>query len=336
MTEKKRSKVVITHWVHNEVINLLRESCDVVPNESKETLPRDEIIRRSRSADGIMAFMPDMVDAEFLSGCDNLKVIAAAFKGYDNIDVEQCTSRGIWFTIVPDLLTAPTAELAIGLLIGVIRKMMEGDRFIRTSHFEGWRPKLYGTGLAGNTVGIVGMGALGKAMARRLAGFEARILHFDKVPLPEDQERSHNVTRVPFDQLVEQSDFVIIAVPLTPETSNMFGAGTIAKMKKGSFLINPARGSVVDEGAVADALEAGHLAGYAADVYEMEDWARNDRPTRINPRLLSMTHRTFLTPHLGSAVDRARKEIALEAAQNILQVFEGKVPQGAVNAPRLK
>jgi len=156
------------------------------------------------------------------------------------------------------------------------------------------------------------------------------------VPLPEDQERSHNVTRVPFDQLVEQSDFVIIAVPLTPETSNMFGAGTIAKMKKGSFLINPARGSVVDEGAVADALEAGHLAGYAADVYEMEDWARNDRPTRINPRLLSMTHRTFLTPHLGSAVDRARKEIALEAAQNILQVFEGKVPQGAVNAPRLK
>jgi phosphonate dehydrogenase len=331
-----RPKVVITHWVHPEVIDLLGESCDVIPNESKETLPRDEVIRRSRSADAIMAFMPDHLDEEFLSVCENLKVIAGALKGYDNIDFEQCSARGIWLTIVPDLLTVPTAELAIGLLLGLIRNMAEGDRFIRSGDFKGWRPQLYGTGIAGNTVGLVGMGELGKAIAKRLVGFDARILYIDKVPLQEDQERTYNLTRRPFGRLLEQSDFVVIAVPLIPDTLNMFSAGTISKMKKGGFLINPARGSVVDEEAVADALEAGHLGGYAADVFEMEDWARSDRPRRINPRLLSMKRRTFFTPHLGSAVDSARKEIALEAARNILQVFEGTRPQGAVNTPRAR
>ncbi len=325
--------VVITHWVHPEVIAFLSQSCEVIQNTTRKTLLREEILERAGDAHAIMVFMPDFVDEDFLHNCPKLKIIASALKGYDNFDVDACTRRGVWFTIVPDLLTTPTAELAIGLLIGLTRRMLEGDCFVRSGNFNGWRPELYGTGLAGHTLGIIGMGAVGRAIARRLSGYEMNVIYCDPIPLAQEKEELFGLTRVPLKDLLACSDFVVPLVPLKPETMHLINAATISQMKPGSFLINACRGSVVNEQAVADALASGHLAGYAADVFEMEDWARETRPHRIPQALLDNGKQTFFTPHLGSAVDDVRREIAMEAARNILQALNGKTPQGAINQP---
>jgi phosphonate dehydrogenase len=325
-----KHRVVITSWVHQEVIQLLEQSCEVIPNNEREPLPREEILRRTQGAHALMVFMTDSLDEDFLCACPNLKIVAAALKGYDNFDVNSCTRRGIWFTIVPDLLTIPTAELAVGLLVGLTRNMLDGDRLIRSDQFRGWRPKLYGTGLAGRCLGIVGMGALGQAVAKRLSSFDMVLLYADRIPLPKQQEQAWGLSRVSLDDLLERSHFVLLCVPLAHDTLHLIDENALAKMKPGSFLVNVGRGSVVDEQAVASALESGHLAGYAADVFEFEDWARKDGPTCI-PRSLMETSGTFFTPHLGSAVDDVRCEIALEAARNILQAFEGRRPDSAIN-----
>ncbi|MDM9379663.1 phosphonate dehydrogenase [Chlorogloeopsis sp. ULAP01] len=328
-----KPKVVITHWVHPEVIEYLSRCCEVIANPSRETLARAEILNLAKDADALMVFMPDRIDEAFLQVCPKLKVIAAALKGYDNFDVDACTRRGIWFTIVPSLLSAPTAELTVGLIIGLARRMLEGDRLIRTNRFTGWQPQLYGMGLANRTLGIVGMGALGKALAQRLSGFEMQLLYCDPVALTQAQELAWGLSKVSFQTLLTTSDFVVLMVPIQPETFHLINSNTLAKMKPGSFLINPCRGSVVDEQAVSEALASGHLAGYAADVFEMEDWHRSDRPSSIPQYLLENINQSFLTPHLGSAVDDLRRNIALEAAENILQVLQGKSPQGAINYP---
>ncbi|MDA8337902.1 MAG: phosphonate dehydrogenase [Nitrospiraceae bacterium] len=324
-------RVVITHWVHPEVIEFLSQSCEVIPNTTRDTLPREEILKRARDAHAIMAFMPDTVDEDFLSRCPELKIVACALKGYDNFDVGACTRHGVLLTIVPDLLTIPTAELTIGLLIGLTRRILESDCFIRSGKFKGWRPELYGTGLAGHTLGIIGMGAVGQAVARRLTGYEMNVVYSDPVPIVKEKEEAYGLTRVSFEDLLACNDFVVPMVPLKPETMHLINATTIARMKPGSFLINTCRGSVVDEQAVVDALVSGHLAGYAADVFEMEDWARPNRPRSIPQALLDNVKQTLFTSHLGSAVDNVRREIAMEAARNILQALDGGTPQGAVN-----
>jgi phosphonate dehydrogenase len=325
--------VVITHWVHSEVIAFLSQRCEVIQNTTRETLPREEILKRAGDAHAIMVFMPDLVDEDFLFNCPKLKIIACALKGYDNFDVDACTRRGIWVSIVPDLLTTPTAELAIGLLIGLTRRMLEGDSFVRSGKFNGWRPELYGAGLAGRTLGIIGMGAVGQAIARRLVGYEMNVIYSDPIPLAKEKEDAVGLTRVSLTDLLAYSDFVVPLLPLNPETMHLINTTTISQMKPGSFLINACRGSVVNEQDVADALASGHLAGYAADVFEMEDWARTNRPHHIPQELLDNGKQTFFTPHLGSAVDNVRREIAMEAALNILQALNGKMPQGAINQP---
>ena len=183
-----KPKVVLTHWVHSEVLDFLRQSCEVIANPTRDTLPQDEILRRTKDAQGLMVFMPDSIDATFLDACLELKLIAGALRGYDNFDVAACRDRNIWFTIVPDLLAAPTAELTVGLMIGLGRRMLEGDAHIRSGDFVGWQPILYSPGLLGKTVGIVGMGKLGQALVPRLAGFDCRLIYSDPVRLPADLE----------------------------------------------------------------------------------------------------------------------------------------------------
>ena len=328
-----KPRVVVTHWIHNEVADYLGSSCDLLLNQTRLTLPRSVITERTEGAHAIMVFMPDSLDEEFLSACPNLKVVAAALKGYDNFDVDACTRRGIWFTIVHDLLTVPTAELAIGLLLSLTRRMPEGDRLVRTGQFAGWRPQLYGTGLSGAVCGIIGLGAVGRALAKRLKGFDVNVIYSDIVPLPASEEEETGVRRVCLEDLLRNSDFVFPLVPLRPSTFYLINRKTLLLMKKGAFLINVCRGSVVNEEDVADALRCGQIGGYAADVFEMEDWARNERPSAISPYLIRNIENTFFTPHLGSAVDSVRREIAMEAARNIIQGLNGEVPMGAVNGP---
>lgn len=328
-----KPKVVLTHWVHPEIIELLQGVAEVIPNTSRDTLPREEVLARARDAQAIMVFMPDSIDDAFLQACPQLKIVGAALKGYDNFDVAACTRRGIWFSIVPDLLTIPTAELTIGLLLGLTRRMLDGDRQIRSSGFQGWRPQLYGTGLTGRTIGIIGMGAVGRAIAQRLAGFDMQILYCDYVALPTEQAAQWNARHVELDELLAASDFIVPMLPMTPETLHLIDAGTLARMRPGSYLVNACRGSVVDEAAVVAALASGGLAGYAADVFELEEWARPDRPRAIPPALLDNPAQTFFTPHLGSAVAEVRLEIERQAACNIIQALNGEVPAGAINRP---
>lgn len=331
-----KPKVVITQRVHQEVLDLLSSSCEVVANMTTEPWPPEQLRAMCRDAKGVMVFMPDSIDGDFLDNCPELEVVGAALKGYDNFDVQACTDRGIWFTNVPDLLTIPTAELTVGLMIGLSRHMQEGDRFVRSGRFQGWRPHLYGTGLAGSTVGIVGMGAVGRATARCLQGFSANLIYYDQQPLLPEKEQELSLTLRPFEKLLEESDFTVVILPLTEKTYQMIDKTAISRMKEGSFLVNTGRGSVVDEEAVVEALASGRLAGYAADVFVMEDWAWSERSTVIPTELLKNQSQTFLTPHLGSAVNTVRLDIAMEAAENILQALAGDTPQGALNQPKAR
>ncbi len=323
-------KVVITHWVHPEVLGHLAAHCRVVPNQSRETLPRAEILRRAADAEGLMVFMPDRVDTAFLRACPRLKVIGAALKGYDNLDAAACAADGVALAIVPDLLTAPTAELAVALLLALIRKVKEGDSLVRSGGFAGWRPILYGAGLAGSRVGLVGMGAIGQAIARRLAGFEPQLAYADPRQLPPEREAALGLARRELPELVAECDHLLVSVPLSPTTRHLFDAALLAQVKPGAFLVNIGRGSVLDEETVAAALKSGHLAGFAADVFAFEDWALAGRPAVIHPDLLALPEQTLFTPHLGSAVDAVRRDIAFAAADSILAGLEGRPVPGAV------
>ncbi|WP_413043867.1 phosphonate dehydrogenase [Pseudomonas sp. YJ42] len=325
-----KPRVVITHKVHEETLQLLAPHCELITNQTDKTLPREEILRRAGSAQAIMAFMPDRVDAHLLDACPQLKVVGAALKGFDNFDAQACTQRDVWLTFVPDLLTTPTAELTVGLTIGLARQVRAADEYVRSGNFQGWTPQFYGLGIEGSSVGIVGMGAIGKALAQRLKGWGAQVRYSEMQPLDTEEEAALGVEFCSLEALLETSDVVILALALNSHTLHTINANRLALMKTGAFLINPCRGSVVDEQAVLDALVCGQLGGYAADVFEMEDWARDDRPRQIHPALLAHPN-TLFSAHIGSAVRRVRLAIERRAAENILQALQGSVPQDAAN-----
>lgn len=328
-----RPRVLITHWVHPAVTAFLEPHAEVIGNTTRTTWPAVDVLARARDCDALMAFMPDAVNEAFLAECPRLRIVAAALKGPDNFDIAACTRRGVWFTLVPDLLTVPTAELAIALLLGITRRVLEGDDHVRSSAFNGWRPELYGTGLGGRTLGIIGMGAVGQAIAARLAAFGVHIVYAD--PRTPALPAGVNAERMDVQRVIATSDILMPLTHLTAETYHLIDAAALAAMKPGAYLVNVGRGALVDEAAVADSLARGSLAGYAADVFELEDWAIAGRPREIHPRLRADRARTLFTPHLGSAVDSVREAIALEAAANIVDVLQGRRPRGAVNEPRL-
>jgi phosphonate dehydrogenase len=326
-------RVVVTNPVFPETRALLEQSATVVVNEVLEPWPYEEVRQRCRDAAGLLAFMTDRIDAAFLAACPKLRVIGAALKGCDNIDVEAATNAGVWLTIVPDLLTVPTAELAIGLILSLGRNIVAGDLGIKKNGFHGWRAQLYGAGLAGATVGIVGFGLVGRAIAERLVGFQCQLLAYDQSASEALTKSWPYVTMASFEAVIANSDYVVLALPLTAGTRHIVNFEAIAGMKPGARLVNPARGSLVDESAVADAIARGHLSGYAADVFECEDWALKDRPSRIDPRLTTSLAPTVFTPHIGSGVTNVRREIEFSAARGIIDVLAGRIPFGAVNDP---
>lgn len=329
MTSKP--KIVVTNRVFPETLALLGDHATVEQNHAAGPWSPEEVRLRCRDAFGILAFMTDMIDRPFVDACPDLRIVGAALKGYDNIDVDACTDAGVWVSIVPDLLTVPTAELAVGLLLSLGRSIVAADRKVRTSGFSGWRPEFYGAGLASSTVGILGFGCVGRAIAERLVGFQCTILACDASLGRAPGALAGQVAMAPRDRLLAESDFLVLALPLTGDTFHILDRDTIAKLKPGARVVNPARGSLVDEAAMADALEAGRVAGYAADVFECEDWARDGRPSAIEPRLRSSAA-TVLTPHIGSAVVDVRRQIERAAAESIIDVICGRAPRCAVNS----
>jgi phosphonate dehydrogenase len=332
----EKPTIFVTNRIFPEVISFLKKHGRVIANPSDEPYSGEEILKKASGASALMVFMNDWLDAAMLDRCPRLRIVAAALKGSDNFDVAACTERGIWFTIVPDLLAMPTAELAIALALGLARKVRVGDHIVRSGSFAGWRPVLYGTSLGGRRAGIVGMGSLGRALAKRLQSWEMAILYTDPVRLPAGLEGELGAKPCELAELLASSDFVFLLLPLSPETTHLIDRAALARMRAGSFLINVGRGSLVDEQAVTDALASGRLGGYAADVFEMEDWARPNRPGSIPPPLLAEGANTLFTPHLGSAVWEVRYEIEMRAARNIADALSGRRPSDAINEPKTR
>jgi len=326
-------RTVVATPVHGAVRDMLSELGPVVINEAYEPWDQATLTEHCRGAQALLAFMTETIDADFVAACSQLRVVAGALKGYNNIDVEACSRAGVLLTIVPDLLTAPTAELTLGLMISVARQMGPGEQYVRSGNFRGWRPRFYGRSINGSTVAVIGAGAVGQSILKMLAGFDCRRLYFDRERMTPDQEHALGCQYAPLNAAREEADFLVLALHLTPETRHMVNSEFLAAMKRGSFLINPARGSLVDEAAVEKALNGEHLGGYAADTFEMEDWSLADRPGDIAPGILT-SERTVLTPHIGSAVFDVRQEIELSAAKSIVAVARGEVPDTAVNSPR--
>lgn len=317
-----KPKLLVTARIHDEVRQRLASHFDVENNPGVEPWPADELRMRTAQCDAMMVFMTDHIDEAFLAAAPQLKFIACALKGYDNIDVGAAARRGIGVSIVPDLLTAPTAELALGLAIALARKLREGDAMVRSGAFKGWRPTLYGRGLAGSRVAILGMGKVGKAIAQRLAGFESR-----EIVGVDPQAAENGVKLAAPQEAVAQADFIFAGLPLTAGTRNFVNADLLACAQRVPLIINVGRGSTVDENAVVDALETGRIAGYGADVFAFEDWALPDRPREIPARLLAHPA-TLFTPHLGSAVADVRLAIEHHAAGDLIAWFSGQRTAG--------
>jgi phosphonate dehydrogenase len=287
----ERPRVVLGHPVQSAARATLEPSCDVHTHDGRTALVRAPLER----AAAVMAFMTERIDGHFLSLAPDLQIVAGALKGFDNIDVEACSRAGVWVTVCEDTLSEPTADLAVGLLLGLTRRMHEGDALVRRGEFRGWRPRLYGTDLRARTLGILGMGAVGRAVAERATPFGVRLLYWDPTPLPESIATRFDVTRMDFESVVAQADMLMPLLPLKASTHKLIDAKTIARMPRGALIINVARGSLVDEEAIADALRDGHLGGYAADVFACEDLSVADRPRGVPESLIADNSRTLLT-----------------------------------------
>lgn len=321
-----KPKIVVTQPVHADVLHKLETVGDVVMNPGPEPWSMQELCKHLAGADALMAFMPDRIDADVLRQAPRLKTIACALKGYDNFDLKACDDAGVAISFVPDLLTEPTAELAIGLAIAAARHVVPGDRLVHSGQYAGWRPVLYGMGLDQSTAAVVGLGAVGRAIVDRLSGFGcAEILGVD----PQNQHPS--ATSVSLTEAVRRADYLLLAVPLTPQTQHLLDEVLLTQVKPGVVIVNIGRGSIISEAAVAKGLAQGLIGAYAADVYEMEDWLLPDRPHSIDAGLLT-SEKTVLTPHIGSAVARVRLGIEHRAADNLIQVLSGHVPRDVLCA----
>lgn len=328
-------QVVITNWVHQAVIRTLRASCRVIANRTRQPWPAKTWLSNVSQADALMPFMPDQISEDILRRCPRLRIIAGVLKGYDNIDVASCQRRGITVTHSEQSLTEAVAELTLGLMISLARSILTGDAMVRARRFHGWRPWLYGGTLVGSTVGFVGMGEIGQATAGLLQPFNCSLLYCDERTISPEIEQKSGARRESLAGLLRQADFVVLALPLGTTTLHLVDHKFLRQMKRGAYLINPARGSLVNEKEVARALRSGRLGGYAADVFEFEDWAQPGRPRTIPRELLRAEHTVF-TPHLGSAIDRVRCAAAMEAAENVLNFFSGGELRGVVTQPQTR
>jgi glyoxylate reductase len=282
---------------------------------------RNELLEGARRADALVTLLSDRVDGELLDACPRVRVVANYAVGFDNIDVPAATERGVWVANTPDVLTAATADLTMGLLLAVARRLREGERMVREGRFDGWAPNmLLGLELSGATLGIVGFGRIGQAVGERARAFGMRVLYTSR----SERAPSGAARRVPLPELLREADVVSVHCPLGPDTHHLLDAEALGAMKSGALLINTARGPIVDEAALATALERGHLGGAGLDVYENEP--------EVHPALLERDD-VVLVPHLGSATVSTRRRMAELALGSALAVLRGDPPTHPVNRP---
>jgi glyoxylate reductase len=305
------ARVLVSGTLLGDGVERLRRSFEVALAPRVEGAALDEV-------DGIVAMLTDRIDAALLARAPRLKVVSNVAVGVDNVDLSACRARGVIVTNTPGVLTEATADLAFGLLIAAARRIAEGDRMIRAGEWTGWTPTMMlGVPVHGATLGIVGMGRIGQAMARRARGFGMHVIYTQRQRLRPELERALGATYMSLDALFEESDFVSVHCPLTAETRGLVSRERLARMKAGSVLINTARGPIVDEAALAAALATGPLGAAGLDVFE-------DEP-RVHPDLLARPN-AVLAPHIGSADRTTREAMARTAVDNMIAVLSGEAP----------
>ena len=303
------------------VMDRLERETDLAWHNGDQIVTRQEIVAGVRGRDALLCNVRDQVDAALLDQCPGLKVVANFGVGYNHIDVAAATARRIAVTNTPGVLTDATADLAFALLLATARRLGEGERLVRSQNWRGWEAmQLLGADLAGATLGIVGFGRIGRAVARRARGFSMRILYWNRTRLATENE--DGATFAELDDLLAQSDFVSLHVAYTPETHHLLNAARLKRMKPGAYVINTARGPVIDEAALVCALQNKQIAGAGLDVFEREP--------RIEPGLFQLEN-VVLAPHLGSSTIGTRTKMGLIAVDNLLAVCAGRKPPNCVN-----
>jgi glyoxylate reductase len=319
-------RVFVTRAIPGDAPQLLESAGhDVVIWPGELPPPRDALARELAAADAALTMVTDAIDRELLVASPRLRIIANMAVGYDNVDPAVAAELGVWLTNTPGVLAETTADLAFGLLMAAARKIALGDREARAGLWRTWSPTGYlGVDVHGATLGIVGLGEIGEAMARRARGFAMRVLYASRTRKPA-VEAAIGVTWTGLDELLANSDFVSLHVPLTAQTRGLIGAGQLARMKPSAILVNTARGPVVDQDALVDALRAGTIAGAALDVTTPEPLPA-DHPLFSFPNVV-------ITPHIASASNATRTKMARMAASNIIEVLAGRPPINPVNRP---
>ena len=325
--------VYITRQIPEEGINILKKFCQTVEvNPHDRPLTYDELFRQVKGRDAILTMLSDKIDAHLINEVTDpclkhtgtsLKVIANYAVGYDNIDIKTATAKGIVVTNTPGVLTDATADMAWALLFSITRRIVEGDKLTRAGKFVGWVPMLLlGGDLVGKTLGIIGAGRIGTAMAMRSRGWCMKVLYTTQSTKNAVLEEMLGAKRVELETLLKESDFISVHTPFTEKTRHMIGAKELSMMKRTAYLINTARGTVIDETALVNILRNKQIAGAGLDVYEEEP--------KLKPGLAEL-YNVVLAPHLGSATVETRTKMAIMAAENIIAVLNKQKPKNCVN-----
>lgn len=322
-----KPRVFSTHELFADARAILDAACDVEYWTDADRPPREEVLRRIKDKEGLVCLLTEKINEELLRAAPKLRIAANVAVGYDNIDVDACTKRGVVATNTPGVLDETTADFAWTLLMAVARRIGEGELLARSGNWKGWNlDQLCGADVWGKTLGLVGFGRIGRAVARRALGFQMKVVYTDAVRAPQDVEKSVNAEFRDMNALLAESDFISVHVPLLPDTRGLFDAPKFYRMKPTAFLINTSRGPVVDEAALVAALEANKIAGAALDVYENEPF--------IHPGL--KLPNVVLAPHLASASIETRTKMAVMAATNVISLFKGQMPPNMINPAVLK
>jgi glyoxylate reductase len=322
-----KPKVFATHQLFDEARQILETACDVEYWTYEERPPREEVLRRVKDKEGLVCLLTEKVNDELLRIALKLRIVANVAVGYDNIDVDTCTKRGVAATNTPGVLDETTADFAWTLMMAVARRLAEGEQLARSGNWKGWNlDQLVGADVWGKTLGLVGFGRIGRAVARRALGFNMKVIYTDAVKAPEDVAKSLNAEFREMNALLAESDFISLHVPLMPETRGLFDSPKFYRMKPTAFLINTSRGPVVEEAALVAALDAKKIAGAALDVFENEPF--------IHPGLKRAN--VVLAPHLASASLETRTKMAVMAAKNVVALFTGQLPPNMLNPSVLK
>lgn len=318
-----KHRILVSGHLTDDILSLLAQECDVRANGKDRPMERAELLEAVAAVDGYLSMITDAVDAELMDAAPRLRVVSNMAVGYNNIDVAAATQRGIVVTNTPGILTEATAELAFALVLAAARRVVDLDRRTRAGEWTCWAPLLFlSREVSGKTLGVVGLGRIGRAVARRARAFGMRVLYHNRSRLDESEERDLGVEYAERDDLLRTSDFVSLHVPLSGETRHLIGPRELGLMKPTAYLVNTSRGAVVDEAALVEALREKRIEGAGLDVYENEPL--------LAPGLTALEN-VVLMPHVGSATVETRARMARMAAENLLSALRGERPAHAVN-----